>query len=954
MFAKLRKQLADETSDGSKPKPTKVNTIPDNQEATSIDDNTGKKKTSIGNTTTSPAIKSYSASSSSTSPSKFSFPDVNRETEAKEETNTRDDRTHELERQLENLRKSFKDLTKTNELLQSSLSKRQDANHERSRDTHSTSKTKASDDLQEQSNDLEEKSHTIAESQLSQSSRDELKNMKQQISSMQEKYKELEHTYDKEKKISKDKTTKLEKLEAEFESFKVKEASKKAELNELQSWQREEIMQLKQMLLKCQDSLLKAENGQKEATERLDKVTVECEAKRSEIKDLRACIDEITTDRDEFIRREKETKRNLREGQSLLDSYKQQVESLSKEVSSIRSSHANVEEVGMIERKRLQQEIVSKNSNIIDLEEKVKVLQQRLETAQLPDNDEKLQAVAKERDILEKQIEEIKQDFYQTNSKSDELVNSLTVALNRTKAELMQSETSATSSIGRLTKDIEEQKLNSQKLQEEAESEISSLKEKVETLQNDLRAREQALRETDSCNIEKTSVLEEKLAETEIKFRNLDKASTEKITRLQQQLNETETLLNNERMIAEQNLATWKSFCDEKDIDIENQKQLIEAIQNESTSLQNENSNLKQEVSRLKELIEESKDKINELEEAMAKKSQKISILKNANDAKESLRASEIETLKTKIADLDRSFQEQTACIKELELKLEELTIEKEVLSKGNDEREKAIDLLRKELAERDQQLNEKLQVVDSDASVKPNVNARKELSQKDGLSVAMLAVESKPFTDQFDSEMESGSTVQVISVDSLNQEKQSLQDMEAFAQENRDLQEQLDERNKTIKMQSQRLNDLKKALQKALKQQKANASVSASANANANAEENDPFSPDSRNFSSDNLSLHNYSENASSKFKSAPSLLDSGSQQNLETNFEYLKNVVYKFMSSSDSEAQHLVKVIATLLKFNKTEVTTVKRMMEYKMSWFRPKPSSSLHQVSMNSSRI
>lgn len=68
------------------------------------------------------------------------------------------------------------------------------------------------------------------------------------------------------------------------------------------------------------------------------------------------------------------------------------------------------------------------------------------------------------------------------------------------------------------------------------------------------------------------------------------------------------------------------------------------------------------------------------------------------------------------------------------------------------------------------------------------------------------------------------------------------------------------------------------------------------------NVEDNDPFSPDSRTASSDNLNFQN-NENASAKAKPAPSLLDSGSQHNLEINFEYLKNVIYKFMSSSDSE---------------------------------------------------
>lgn len=93
--------------------------------------------------------------------------------------------------------------------------------------------------------------------------------------------------------------------------------------------------------------------------QRLGKISTECETKTREIKDLRACIEEITADRydinlfnvlsckqykrnfniyrndisDEFMRRDKETKRNLIDVQHLSDSYKDQVERLTKEVS---------------------------------------------------------------------------------------------------------------------------------------------------------------------------------------------------------------------------------------------------------------------------------------------------------------------------------------------------------------------------------------------------------------------------------------------------------------------------------------------------------------------------------------------------------------------------------------------------------------------------------------------
>ncbi|KAJ6651906.1 hypothetical protein lerEdw1_015929 [Lerista edwardsae] len=59
------------------------------------------------------------------------------------------------------------------------------------------------------------------------------------------------------------------------------------------------------------------------------------------------------------------------------------------------------------------------------------------------------------------------------------------------------------------------------------------------------------------------------------------------------------------------------------------------------------------------------------------------------------------------------------------------------------------------------------------------------------------------------------------------------------------------------------------------------------------------------------------------------------------EINFEYLKHVVLKFMSSRESEAFHLLKAVSVLLNFSPEEESMLKETLEYKMSWFGSKPS-------------
>uniref|UniRef100_A0A671LNM8 Golgin subfamily A member 1 n=1 Tax=Sinocyclocheilus anshuiensis TaxID=1608454 RepID=A0A671LNM8_9TELE len=59
------------------------------------------------------------------------------------------------------------------------------------------------------------------------------------------------------------------------------------------------------------------------------------------------------------------------------------------------------------------------------------------------------------------------------------------------------------------------------------------------------------------------------------------------------------------------------------------------------------------------------------------------------------------------------------------------------------------------------------------------------------------------------------------------------------------------------------------------------------------------------------------------------------------EINFEYLKHVVLKFMSSREAEAFQLIRAISVLLHFTKEEEDMLKQTLEYKMSWFGSKPT-------------
>uniref|UniRef100_A0A8C2TFX9 Golgin subfamily A member 1 n=1 Tax=Coturnix japonica TaxID=93934 RepID=A0A8C2TFX9_COTJA len=136
--------------------------------------------------------------------------------------------------------------------------------------------------------------------------------------------------------------------------------------------------------------------------------------------------------------------------------------------------------------------------------------------------------------------------------------------------------------------------------------------------------------------------------------------------------------------------------------------------------------------------------------------------------------------------------------------------------------------------------------------------------------------------------------------------------DVIQLQKDNRELEQQVVEKNKMIKQLQQRMTELKKTLQKELK-----------------------IRPDSE--------VPEVREKTNSEVPNASVTVTNNSDLNdsREINFEYLKHVVLKFMSCRESEAFHLIKAVSVLLNFSQEEENMLKETLEYKMSWFGSKPS-------------
>lgn len=166
-------------------------------------------------------------------------------------------------------------------------------------------------------------------------------------------------------------------------------------------------------------------------------------------------------------------------------------------------------------------------------------------------------------------------------------------------------------------------------------------------------------------------------------------------------------------------------------------------------------------------------------------------------------------------------------------------------------------------------------------------------------------------------------------------------------------MEESLAEKNKTIRLQQQKLNDIKKSLKKgdlvSVNSLKATGSIHfGGPSVGGSHSENEIGTSSVEN--SPRLTPKRHQHLNSNLTHEPPS-----SDLSNEINFQYLRNVVLKFITTSEYEAQkHLIKAIAVLLHFSNEEEKLVRETLDWKMSWLASLPlvgnnmKPSLHSLS------
>lgn len=198
------------------------------------------------------------------------------------------------------------------------------------------------------------------------------------------------------------------------------------------------------------------------------------------------------------------------------------------------------------------------------------------------------------------------------------------------------------------------------------------------------------------------------------------------------------------------------------------------------------------------------------------------------------------------------------------------------------------------------------------------------------------------------------------ISNDQLSDNDKSLR------QKVNELQNQMVEKNRQLKIRRQNLIDIKKALQKEmhehlqtqkelsmaqnqLKQQGQNMENGFSQSDTENkqkSKEQDAIHPrtlnDAIEETRETTMLTPQLDMMSCLSRSSASVddFDSNDPQYKEVNLEYLRNVLYRYMTTTDTEtAQHLVKALSVLMNFTPEQTAAVKSAMHSRSSWLRLK---------------
>ncbi|NXI17764.1 GOGA1 protein, partial [Irena cyanogastra] len=650
---------------------------------------------------------------------------------------------------------------------------------------------------------------------------------------------------------------------------------KRDEIDELEGFQQQEIAKVKHMLLKKEESLSRTEQELEARAQELAQAQAQLQEARSESSGLRKDLQglqqqllELEARRDELMTAETNAENKITALELREQELQTVIQQLSVDLQNARVAGSGCEkrlEMLQVEHESLKVEYEQQKQKMTfefaerdklteQLQEKVSYLEKKLERNL--SGDEHMQELLKEKAALEQRLEESRQQVLADRTRHSEALNRLETQVNPPciKKQITQVQALLGQCYG-----------------------------------------EEFLKP--ACNKE----LEEKLQIATETLKKSKEAAADQDLKIQK----LQTDLEDERNQLQQQILSEKHQYDRKVTGLESQIAALEKAweldkttnQQRISQLEKENENLKGSKEGYESSLKQQESELNRLKNEMSsRETVSVEIAKALEDTRK-----QREELQQQVSHLNALIKEKDQLIDE---KCDLLLKQKEELNQLNQDHEAVLLQVH--------QLQLDIEASQSQA-VEIEETARKEIDE------LKLQVQERLLAREHEKNLKLEESTRPLNNEHFPSPENSVveqngevaaADVIQLQKDNRELEQQIAEKNKMIKQLQQRMTELKKTLQKELK-----------------------IRPDNE---VPELRANSEVPNASVTVTNNSDLNDSR-----EINFEYLKHVVLKFMSCRESEAFHLIKAVSVLLNFSQEEENMLKETLEYKMSWFGSKPS-------------
>ncbi|CAK6959657.1 golgin subfamily A member 1 [Scomber scombrus] len=658
---------------------------------------------------------------------------------------------------------------------------------------------------------------------------------------------------------------------------------KRDDLDELEGFQQQELAKVKHMLLRKEEQLSQrekelqqkeaeahsAKRGLSETGDKLKTLEQQYEESSSLNAELEIEREELLLLREEADKKISELEGKCQELQAVIRQISEDFQKSQDMVSSLEKSLYDLKTEHDALKLQQQKAAVTEEDKervLMDLQKKVTSLERRLQGNL--SQDEHLQELLQEKSSLEQSLEESRAELLVVRTNHADTVSSLEAQVSKMSCSITELQT--------LLRHKDE---SSRAYRERTDTQIANLEQQVLETSERLKSSEQQITEKEQHMEKLQGEWSAEKAFLDQQVCLLQQQSKEKSSRLEENI----TSLKAEKQSMQDRLADLEKQREEANSSLKQRTEELEQCTVELGSRQTVSTEIAKALEETRRQKEELQTQVGELTTSLQTSQQEVSTVSE----KLSLREDDIKALQNEV-------QSRQASLVQLQEELEQQRAQLEQMEKDKDSQ---LMSLKEELLSQTQQLD--------------GCQAR----------ISYLEVEVETLTEQLHSpavceEDQNGS----VTVD----------DLDHIQKLNRELEQQLSDKNRTIKQLQQRLAELKRTLQKELK-------LKPEPEAEAKEKLPESRAEKTERVFLEPLPFSNLSPPTSKTLVTNTSDLN----DSREINFEYLKHVVLKFMSSREAEAFQLIRAVSVLLNFTREEEDMLKQTLEYKMSWFGSKPS-------------